>query len=505
MTITADRPAPQPAPTSDATTHREVSADWMWRAFLVALAAVGFAAHLYGIGSSYDLFIDESFYSQVGQSVANGHLPYATGSNFFLHPPGFFLFEAAWINVFGSHTDIFAQVYSLRKLVAVFAALNLLLVTVIIERLVGKRFAIIGGALYLVNAFVNRDTGFVILEPATIFWALSGYAVLMYLGPKESAKRRLQIVAVGLLFGMSVLSKEFAVFITVIPMALAMATRCWVTRREGTIIATLAALPFGAWVLIAAASGNWHSFYVQVSSGFRRSSGSSQISGFNRPGAPTFLDTIFANAAYLWTAYVILIIGSLAIIYQAVSRPLIAQHRFIAFFGVGALPLIIYCVLIGTNEEQFFNLLLAPALICLMVVVATQWDRLANALRVGLVVLALAAVVSDCVEYAVVHSTPDNGTYAIDVWMGNHVPEKTVVAVTNPVQREIFLRYTMVDDQNGGDLNADVRYLVVFYRQVDEGYAFVDRQTIDAQTNGLSPVFSTEDRSNGRMVIYAVN
>jgi hypothetical protein len=501
MTLTAARPQP-PRPI---TAHRHVPSVWYWRSFLVALTVVCFAGHVYGIGTSYDLFIDESFYTQVGQSVASGHLPYATGSYFFLHPPGFFLFEAAWINVFGSHTDLFAQVYSLRKLVAVFAALNLLLVTVIIERLVGKRFAIVGGALYLVNAFVNRDSGFVILEPATIFWALSGYAVLLYLGPIGSMKRRVQIGAVGLLFGMSVLSKEFAVFITVIPILLAMATKCWVTRREGAVLATLAALPFGAWVLVAVGTGNWHSFYLQVSSGFRRSAGSTQISGFNRPGAPTFLDTIFANAAYLWTAYVILLVGSLAIVYLAVRRPAIPRHRFIAFFGVGALPLIIYCVLIGTNEEQFFNLLLAPALICLMVVLATQWHHLSPAVRIGLIALTLVAVASDTAEYVVLHSTPDNGTYAIDMWMGNHVAEKTVVAVTNPVQREIFLRYTMVDDEDGGALNQDVRYLVVFYRQVDEGYAFVDRQTIDAQTRGLAPVFATQDRSNGRMVIYAVN
>jgi hypothetical protein len=168
------------------------------------------------------------------------------------------------------------------------------------------------------------------------------------------------------------------------------------------------------------------------------------------------------------------------------------------------LPLIGYCVLIGTNEEQFFNFLLAPALICLIVVVWNSWARIGRALRAVAVVGAAAVLLSDCINYAVIHANSDDGTRQVDAWMASHVPIHTVVAVTNSVQREIFTRYTMVNDASGATLGADVRYLVVFYRQVDENYAFVDRSTIDRQVRSLRLVFNTSDRSNGRMAVYEV-
>lgn len=489
--------------------------DWLWRAFLVAVGLASFGLHAFRVDSSYDLFIDESFYSEVGQSIAHGHMPYATGVHFYLHPPGFFLVEALWMKVFGEHGEVFAQVYSLRQLVAIFAALTVVMLALIVDKAVGRGAAIFAASIYMINAFANRDSAIVILEPATLFWALAGYAVLMYLAPPGTRRRRWQIAGAGALFGLSVLTKEFAVFITLLPLVMAFLFRVWISRREALAAIGLTTLPYAVWVGIVVATHNWHAFYVQLTSGFQRTTGASQVSGFNRAGAPSFLDTILRNLSYLWTAYAILGLGSIAIVLVAVvtspSRPnpswsrLDRQRlRFLSLFGLGALPLIFYCIFIGTNEEQFFNFLLTPALICLVAFLWTQWSRLWLWVRIFAVTLAAAAVVSDSLEYYVVHTQPDNGTLLVDKWMGAHVPEHTVIAVTNSVQREIFLRYTMVDDQPGATLNHDVRYLVVFYKQVTEGYAFVDLPTVERQIQGLVPVFTTSDRGNGKMVIYAV-
>jgi hypothetical protein len=62
----------------------------------------------------------------------------------------------------------------------------------------------------------------------------------------------------------------------------------------------------------------------------------------------------------------------------------------------------------------------------------------------------------------------------------------------------------MLDDQPNEPISRDARYLVVFYKQVNENYAFIDRASLDKQTKNLTVVYRTSDRSNGDMVIYAI-
>ncbi len=477
---------------------------WQWRAVLVVLGVVALAARLFRQQQSYDLFIDEPFYTQVGQSVSLGRLPYAAGVHFFLHPPGFFLIEAPWIKLFGLKTDAVEQVYSMRKLISIFAALTVVLVAVVVSRAVNRTAGLVAAGAYLVNTFVNRDSAIVILEPSTIFFALCGYAVLLYLRAPETRARRWQLAGAGLLFGISILCKEFAVFITIVPMFVALVIRTPLRRREALTVAGYSTLPYLAWVAVVAVTGNWSTFVFQLSTGFSRTTGATQITGFNRPGAPSFLETLLKNIDTLWTAYLVLGLGSIAIVYLG-WRATDPRHRLVACFGLGALPLIGYCITLGTNEEQFFMFLLPAALICLTVAVFALWGRLGRWLRVAVIVVALGVVVSDVVNYAVIHTVRDDGSYQVDRWMAEHVPLGSVVGVTNSVQREMFIRYTMVDDNGGPTLNTDVRYLVVFYKQVDEGYAFVDRVSLDEQTRDMVVAFETSTRSNGRMVVYAVS
>ena len=161
-----------------------------------------------------------------------------------------------------------------------------------------------------------------------------------------------------------------------------------------------------------------------------------------------------------------------------------------------------YCVTLGTNEEQFFNFLFFPALICLIVALRTNWRRLGRRLRIAVLVLVAAATVSDGAQYLTLHLGSDDGTYRVDQWMAQHVPNGTVVGTTNSVQREIFLRYTMVDDRPGTALGPRVRYLVVFDKQVDQGYAFVDRATVDRQVRGTADRVlhdRPQQRTDGRL------
>jgi 4-amino-4-deoxy-L-arabinose transferase-like glycosyltransferase len=499
-------PKPKPQPAARPTRARDwFWKTWHWRLFLVVITGATLALRLFRNDKSIDLFIDESFYAEVGQSIAKGHMPNATGSNFFLHPPGFFLIEAGWLRVFGLHNEVFAQVYSLRNLIAVVGALTALVLALVVERTVGRTAAVIVTVLYVLDAFANREGSLVILEPATLFWVLCGFAIFVRLGPLGTPGRRAQVILAGLCFGLAALSKEFAIFVTMVPLMMAWSRNTWLTRRESWLAIKMTALPWIVWLVVVVATGNSHAFYTQITAGFHRSTGATQISGFNREGAPSFTDAVLANLAAFWTVYVILGLGTLAVIYLAVTNRADRRLRFVTYFGLGAVPLLAYCVTVGTNEEQFFYFLFFPALISVVAVAWREWPRLGVKMRSAVLLLLAAVLVSDGANYVALHSTTDNGTYRVDAWLAAHAPDGTVVSVTNPVQREVLLRYRMVNDRPNSTLPDRVRYLVVFYKQVDQGYAFVDRATIDRQVDNRTPVYETTDRSNGRMAVYAVH
>lgn len=499
------RPTTVASPTPPESLREWLPRTWQWSTFLVVATLATIGLHLWRVSTSYDLFIDEPFYAQVGQSIARGGMPFATGSPFFLHPPGFFLVEAAWMHLFGGHTSVFASVFSLRKLVGVVAGLTALMLGLLVAKVAGRAAAVLVVLGYLFSAFANDQSSMVLLEPITLFWTIAGYTVFAHLDQDDGPRRRRQVLAGALLFGIACLSKEFAVFVTLLPLGIAFVTRTWLTRREAVRAVVVTCVPWGVWLVVVAVNGYWSQFFAQITSGYHRTTGSTQISGFNTKNAPSFLDTILANLGQLWTAYTVLGIGTFAIGYvfwTSKDRP---RLRFLSLFGVGAVPLLAYCVLLGTNEEQFFNFLFFPALICLVIAVRANWRRIGRTLRVALLVLVAAAALSDTAVYLDLHLGSDNGTYLVDRWMYQHVPDGTAVGTTNPVQREIFLRYAMVDDAPGKHLGPHVQYLVVFDKQVDQGYAFVDHATVARQTRNKPIVFETTDRSNGRMVIYALH
>lgn len=475
---------------------------------LAALAALSLLMHLFRLDQSYDLFVDESFYSQVAQSVGRGHMPFANGSLFFLHPPGFFAVQALWLHLFGFHSAVFPQVWSFRKLVSLFDAASVPLVGLIVGKVAGKKAGLLAAFLFLTNTFVNRESSMVLLEPSSIFWALLGFVILLR-APAAGSRRVAGLIATGLAFGMSILSKEFGFFITFVPMVLTVLGARVFRRREAlgasecALVGGLSLLPYACWVGVVVASGDWGAYRTQVTSGFRRAAGTSQLTGFNSAHAPSFLQTLLKDLSPLFSAYVVLAIGSLAIVYL-VWRGDSPAHRLVAYFGIGALPLSLYCMTIGTNEEQFFDFLIAPALICAVAALWSRWSRLGEDLRLLATIVLTALIVSDVANYTVLHTSSDDGTYKVDRWMAEHVPPSTTVAVTNSVQREIFLRYNMVDDVNGAtQLPEHAPYLVVFYGQVDQGYAFVSPDTVEAQIRHMRPVYSTTDDSNGQMTIYA--
>lgn len=485
---------------------RQLSRNRVWQgagicAVPLVLVGLAVALRVVNLPSSYDLFIDEGFYTAVGQSVAGGHLPYTNGHLFFLHPPGHSLLEAVWIHLLNIRGGFFQQVFAMRYLNVVFAAVTTLMLYLFGRRVSGSAAGVVAAILFAVSPWFIRQNSFVLLETSAMAFVLAGWLTLLHL-PTSRRPRALTIVGIGLLFGFGVLVKEFAGFVTAVPFAILMWRQWVVSRREALTVLLVTAVPYGSWVLIVLFTGNFAEFWRQSTSGFRRAAGAQQLSGFNSPKAPSFLSTVIGNAPQFWTTYLLMGVGSVALLWLLV-RGSTVQRRVLAAFGVGAIPLLAYSVLLGANEEQFYYYLLIPAALAVGVVLRDQWKRPGERARKVVVALAMVWVVSDLANWVIVHTTADNGAQQVDQWMYEHVRPGTAVGVTNSVQREIFRRYDMVDVSTPASLQGrGVRYLVVFEKQVAQGYAFTTPDALAAVVGSKHPVFSTTVRGNGRIDVF---
>ena len=474
------------------------------------------------LSDSYDIFVDEPFYVALGKSVAQGHLPYATGSLFFLHPPGHSLLEAGWMHVTAIQGgDAVETVFAMRYLTVAFACITSVLLYLFGCRLGGRFAGITAASLFAISPWFVRQNSFVLLETCAMAFVMAGFLALMHLPSRGTRLRLLALVGIGLAFGFGVLIKEFAVFVTVLPLAVlgwrrdARRTtdlsdpeplRRWpIARAEAVMVIAVTCVPYVLWCVIVALTGNLSEFWNQTSSGLSRAAGSSQTTGFNSPGAPSFVSTIMSNVTQFWTTYLTLAFGSIAILRLFLSPD--RAMRLLGAFGIGAMPLLAYSATLGANEEQFYYYLLIPAALALGVAANAAWRAGGRLIRRTLLVVAIVWAASDMTNWVVLHTGQDNGVQQMDQWMREHVAEGTTIGVTNSVQRDFLERYNMVDDVSIGALDSarGARYLVVFDRQVQQGYAFIGPDDLAEQVRHRPRVFSTYGRSNGEIDVYSLD
>lgn len=490
------------------------------RVAAVALLIAGIAAalRLFHLSTAYDMFIDEPFYVELAQSVAAGHLPFAAGSLFFLHPPGHSVIGALWIRLVGGvDGSIVDQVLALRPLNVVFAAATAAMLFLVGRRVSSPLVGVLAATVFAISPWFIRQNSYLLLETSASTFVLAGYLILLYL-PRAGRGRTTLIVLTGLLFGYGILVKEFAVFTTMLPMAImalrgrprgrhsrAVQDEPVLARREALLVFVLATVPYLLWCLIVVATGNFGEFWAQTAAGFSRATGATQITGFNTDHAPSFLSTLLAQAPRFWTCYLMLGLGAVAVtrlLFHSLDR-----LRLIGAYGFGALPLLGYSVLFGANEEQFYYHLLVPASIAVAVCGKELWNSGIRFVRPAIFGLAVLWAGSDMANWAIVHTVTDNTVQVVDEWMWENVPEGTTIAVSDSVQREIFLRYTMVNNTSLAAVQSSgAEYLVVDARLVTLGYAFLSEEefALEQAALKLETVVAATGRESGTLYVFAI-
>ncbi|HEX8220658.1 MAG TPA: glycosyltransferase family 39 protein [Chloroflexia bacterium] len=364
---------------------------------LIALALLtgSFLLNSWRTLEAIDLTSDESTYAIESVAFKRTGLTMWNGAPFFVHPPLFYVTEAAFYNLLGigdgplfdrlmgphytagepllgatiplTDDSMLRAIGFGRYLNAFYGALLTVLVFLLGRSLLNLQLGALGSVLFALDPYVLWRNHFNYLEPlATIFGVLCIY--MYYLAQKQTARNdRLRYLALtGLFFGLAMLSKELAILYIV-----AIGLHALLFKRV-KVVETLIPLGIGAAIysifpIWAAASGEFAIWWDTKLWIVRRAVGLIADSGLGRPGI-SLIDTLLINLPDYWPWLLMLGVGlPLAVLflylyYRHGYRDVQAELLTACILGMYGFFIAVRLVGGVTNEQYFYLIMPVVAL-----------------------------------------------------------------------------------------------------------------------------------------------
>jgi O-antigen/teichoic acid export membrane protein len=334
-----------------------------------AVALVGLCAFLFAtinLSRSPDTIYDEAVYTTAAQNVAlHGTLTW-TGSPLFVHPPVFFLMQAAWLRATGlAGADYFTTLHAERLLTAAAMAGCVALLMLFTLRLTFRAgavrrlaLALAVAALAAVDPFMLRYGRLDMLESTALFCTL----LTLYSAWTLRARTRVHwVLIVGPLSGLALLVKEISIFLLVVPLLYAILSRSRPLLKNALAALGIAIALWSTFVLWALSLGEGGRFFDDKLRTFDRLIGIVQTTGWNRPGV-SLLTGVSASLSQYASSYLILAAGfvALLVLWLRRSGP---EAMFLSAWLLATYALGIYTVTRGQLNEQFFTYLMPGAIV----------------------------------------------------------------------------------------------------------------------------------------------
>jgi hypothetical protein len=538
-------------------------ARWRRNATLVELGAatgvglLAFGLRALSVGHAFEIHIDEAIYARISQNVAHSlRLSYDIGGPgpFFLHPPLFFLVEAAYVRLLAPSGDAVQQILGVRYLAASFGGLSGAVLLLLCRRLAGWPAGLAAACVFAVEPFAIRMGSRNFLEPSAMFWVLLGSTLVLH-GARGRRAGRVpwSIVAAGAAFGAALLTNEPVAFVTLVPLAL------WgisgiVARRDAALAGATALGIYAVYPLVVAVTGNFADFRAQKLAGLGRFVGLNVVTGFNGRKGPSFLNAVLASWHEFAPTYGLLALGTLATAWLLFHYD--DRGRLVAWWSGSAYALQAYSVLFGTNEEQYFYYVDVLAIVAVVVAAALVvgelragrrpnvpvplrrllrapgappagegeaipgWSRASLWATAALASMLLAFVALSGEVFVHRLVTRDDGYARLLVYLADNVPRGTRVAATNATDASL-LRAAGYDVTDMSLASEEARrrsvvtdpalltrgrpeYVTVATRLVEAGYGIGSPQLVDWLDQNGELVFSTGAPSDGSLKLYRI-
>lgn len=513
---------------------------------VAGICAVTAFLRFFELGRSYDIFIDEVSYLRIGQNVLAGKGVSLYGLPFYLHPPLFFLLEAAFTSALPLHSgQVISQILYMRNLNAGFAVICAALLFYIGYRIQGWAGGLIASGLFAFDPFATLINSEVLLETTTVFWSLVGLALLVgplsrratlapaAWHPRDAPARRRwrarlarppgvapfipvswwRLALAGAAFGASLVTDDFGFFVTLLPV-----TVCWIggwglPRRQLATLAGISVAVYGVYLGVAWHAGLLGPLLDTKWIGFLRLVGRINITGFNKPGAPSIFAVATANLPTLGASYALTIAGLFAIGGLLVwpSRQAWAQDRLLGAWCAGGSALVVLTFLFhGTLEETMWYFLLVFSVIAIAATAprAARYLARRSGPRLAWVPVAMVLVLmtADGAAWYRVHSTSDNGYQLTTQWLAANVAKGTTVSVTDELNQFLITnlntgRWVTVPEL----AKHHVRYVVISSKEVDQGYAWATPQFAKWLMDHGQIVYQFVEPTYGSISVYSLS
>lgn len=529
----------------------------------VAVAFAAFAVRAALVGHGFEIHVDEAVYLRISQNLAwSARLEYDLAGThlFFLHPPFYFVVEAAYLKVFHPAGDAVHQVIAVRFLAAFFGAISAAAVFVLCRRLAGRWAALAAAALFALDPFIVRMDSRNFLEPAALFWVLLGLCAIISLCGRSRSGSRLHwsVPAAGAAFGAALVTNEPSALVTLLPLGLCALFGVF-ALRDAVVTAGCALAVYSVYPITVVLTGNLYDFRAQKLDGFNRFLGLNVTTGFNGAEGPSFVQSVASNVQAFGPTYALLAIGVPATIWLLLQPS--RTSRLVACWAGSAYALQGYAVLFGTNEEQYFYYVATIALLAVVVAMRTFFGRslwragdpafapvrtrvgsdgssvvirrrrgqhrlpngLSGAFRSAraVPVVLLAAYLSVSASIAVDRfTTPDDGYRHLTAFLKANVAPGTAIAATSPTDA-VLLRedgYTVTDMGLVSEesrnrtrvrdprvlLYAHPRYVIVTTRLLSEDYGVSSPELVAWLAHNTTPVFTFQGPSDGTLEVFLI-
>ncbi|RBY78263.1 hypothetical protein DQ238_12255 [Geodermatophilus sp. TF02-6] len=470
-----------------------------------ALAALAFAVRSIGLTRSFELWIDEMHYADLGASISRGELPALADGPFFLHPPGFFVVEGAVIRLLDLQTaDSMSLVYDLRWLTAALGSLSVALAFLLVRRVAGTWPAVWAALVLVFEPFVLRNNSRVFLETPAAAAVLAGLLLLVgHLDRRHRGRAQGRLFLAGLLLGYAVLTKDVFAVYAVVPVLLAVVWRRTLRLGEAGTVLLGVVTPYAVYLVLLSLAGDLGLWAAAKGNGLLRLVGAEQATGFNAPGAPSLVDRLLDQAQGYGTSYLLLLLCPLAGLLAAAShRP---DRRLVGLTAVVMGVIGAFLALFGTLEEHFGYPMVVAGVTALAVCAAEVVERRPSQ-RTVTVVLASVLLAAVATTGLRLETTDDGGFLRFRAWAAAELPPDARVGVTN----DTAIRAFRDDDRFGPWSTAQqledngARYVLTVSLPTEQGYARARPELLDwLEANG-TPLFRADGPTNGQTVLWSV-
>lgn len=480
-------------------------------ALLVLVLA--FLAVIWRIDRAPDIFTDEILYTRAGIRVANeGALVWDDSDPLFVHPPLYFLTEAAYLklttdtsSVMHVPGDIFNWVYFARLMNALFAAWTAALLYWLGHRLRGPALGALLAALFILDPFGLRINRRAMLETMAGLLTLGGMAIL-FLRPEHVRPGR--AVAAGLLLGAAMLTKELA-FTGLLAI---FAFWFWQRVREPAqaaanrallltpLIAILTYMLFPLW---AYTTGDWYRFSQVKLLSLSRLLGLVQITGWNRPGVSlwSFLGNRLVDYG---SSYFLLGLGGLATLWLLLRRRDEPAGRLLGIWGLILYPFYAFVALFGSGNDQFFYFLLVPAMLLVGYAIFTLPRR--GKLLTGGLLLAVLLPFNALLWWQSYGVGEDDAYHQLATYVEANVPASEAINATgDEIKFEYFFPNRPISDAEDPDeaVETGTSYFALAPKDVWARFQTTPELASWIEANG-ERVFAASGDSYGDLYLYRV-